>query len=87
MIAMRYGCVPVVRATGGLKDTVLEGETGFLFEEESADAMLGAIKKAISLYPDTQRWKKFQAQAMSQDFSWANSAMKYRDIYLQVMTQ
>ncbi len=85
MIAMRYGSVPVVRATGGLKDTVQEGETGFLFEQESPEAMREAITRAVSLFSSKERWQKVQTRGMSRDFSWSNSALKYRDIYLQLV--
>jgi len=86
MIAMRYGSVPVVRATGGLKDTVQEGETGFLFEQESPEAMREAISMAVTLFSSKERWQKVQTMGMSSDFSWLNSAVKYRDIYLQLVS-
>jgi starch synthase len=86
MIAMRYGSVPVVRATGGLKDTVQEGETGILFEQETPEAMREAISRAVLLFSSKDLWQKVQTMGMSRDFSWSNSARKYRDIYLQLVS-
>lgn len=82
MIAMRYGCVPIVCATGGLKDTVRDGITGFLFQEASAEAMRGALVRALSAFT-TQRskWREFQRNGMAEDFSWLHSARQYAKIY------
>ncbi len=82
MIAMRYGCVPVVRAAGGLNDTVKQGETGFVFEKAHHMSLMGAIKTAIKIFSDHDQWKKIQQAGMAQDFSWENSARKYLDLYL-----
>jgi starch synthase len=81
MIAMRYGCVPVVRATGGLKDTVEEGRTGFLFEEATPDAHVEALRRALATYPEQAMWQKLQRSGMEQDFSWTKSAQQYRTVY------
>ena len=81
MIAMRYGCVPVVRAAGGLNDTVKHGETGFVFEEPKAKALADAIRGALKDFPDRDVWQKIQRAGMMQDFSWANSAQKYLELY------
>lgn len=86
MIAMRYGTVPVARATGGLRDTITDYEessqsTGFLFQKASPDAMAKAIRRALKVYPDKRRWTPLQKRGMKQDFSWQNSAVKYLDIY------
>jgi starch synthase len=80
MIAMRYGCVPLVRATGGLRDTVTP-ETGFLFEKANPQAMANALRKALRLFPDREAWSKLQLAGMSKDFSWVNSARQYFDLY------
>jgi len=61
---MRYGCVPLVRATGGLKDTVEEGRTGFLFEETSAEALVEALRRALATYPEQEKWQKLQRNGM-----------------------
>lgn len=82
MIAMRYGSVPVVRATGGLADTVQEGHTGFLFYEYSADAFWHALQRAIYVYNvDRERWRQIQLNGMSADFSWRRSALGYQQLY------
>ncbi len=81
MIAMRYGSIPVVRATGGLKDTVQDEETGFTFEEENAKSLLKAMRRALQRYADTEAWQKMQKNAMQQDFSWKNSAKQYAALY------
>lgn len=81
MIAMRYGCVPVVRATGGLNDTVKHGEMGFVFDKAHHMSLMGAVKAGIKVYSDRERWKKIQRAGMAQDFSWENSARKYLELY------
>src|SRR3972149_1063078 len=81
MIAMRYGCVPVVRATGGLDDTVKHGETGFVFDKAHHMSLMGAVKAGIKVYSDRERWRKIQRAGMAQDFSWENSARKYLELY------
>jgi starch synthase len=81
MIAMRYGCVPVVHATGGLKDTVEEGKTGFLFAAAETNAMQEAIRRALSTYASPEIWEKFQRNGMAKDFSWSRSAAQYAALY------
>ena len=81
MIAMRYGCVPVVRATGGLKDTVEEGRTGFLFGKDSADDLMEAIQRAFGVFANLDKWQRYQRNAMSEDFSWLKSARQYAMLY------
>jgi starch synthase len=86
MIAMRYGCVPVARATGGLQDTIRDyhGEregTGFLFEEASAEALGQALRRTLEVYGDKRRWKGLQRRGMGEDFSWERSALRYLDLY------
>lgn len=92
MIAMRYGTVPIVRATGGLKDTVHEvgpdgadGE-GFVFSEYSAVAFQEAITRALKLYQNQKSWHTIVRRIMQQDFSWTASAKKYLAIYAQLIT-
>ncbi len=90
MIGMRYGCVPVVRAVGGLKDTVSEygdGEgTGFLFTDANPAAFAGAVSRALDVYSDQRRWRGLQLRGMQQDFSWKQSAVKYFELYQQLAT-
>ncbi|MBL8078856.1 MAG: glycogen synthase [Anaerolineales bacterium] len=81
MIAMRYGCVPVVRAAGGLNDTVRNGETGFVFEKPHHMSLMASVKSAIIVYGDKEKWKKMQLAGMAQDFSWQNSAKQYLALY------
>jgi starch synthase len=81
MIAMRYGCVPVVHATGGLKDTVQEGKTGFLFQQAEAGSMVEALRRAISVYESPEKWERFQRRGMIEDFSWPRSAAQYAMVY------
>ena len=88
MISMRYGTIPVVRETGGLKDTVVPyngatGEgTGFTFYSYNAHDMLYAIERAVGLYYDYKDdWKKLVQNAMSQDFSWNNICKQYIALY------
>lgn len=91
MIAMRYGCVPVARAVGGLKDTISDYQsgdntTGFLFEAAAPDAMAGALERALNAYADQRRWRGLQRRGMQQDFSWARSAQKYLELYQTLVT-
>jgi len=81
MIAMRYGCIPVVRATGGLRDTVAEGRTGFLFNDASATALASALRRALATYHDPESWQEMQRTDMSKNFSWEVSALKYVTLY------
>lgn len=81
MIAMRYGCVPVVRAAGGLNDTVKPNETGFVFEKAHHMSLIAAIKAGIKMFAHKEQWKKLQQAGMAQDFSWENSARKYLELY------
>jgi starch synthase len=82
LIAMRYGSVPVVRATGGLADTVRDGVTGFTFANYSADEFWGALHEALHVYRhDPERWGDIQRKGMASDFSWAASARSYQQVY------
>ena len=82
MIAMRYGSVPVVRATGGLVDTVREGDSGFVFADYSADAFWGAVQRAMHAFTSDRRaWASLQRAGMSADFSWTASARGYERVF------
>ncbi len=91
MVAARYGTLPIVRETGGLKDSIhdLGGENGngFTFKTYNAHDMLGAILRAKGLYdnPDKSLWKKAMISAMECDFSWGRSAKEYISIYERAM--
>ena len=88
LMSLRYGTVPIVRETGGLKDTVwpyneFEGTgTGFSFTNYNAHEMLGTIRYAEKIFYDRKReWNKIVDRGMAQDFSWSNSARQYEDMY------
>ncbi|MBN2117254.1 MAG: glycogen synthase [Anaerolineales bacterium] len=87
MIAMRYGSVPLVRAVGGLHDTVTDSETGFVFIDAKVKAFNDALRKALNLYPHHSRWMNLQLAGMLQDFSWTNSARKYLEVYQKLMAE
>ncbi|MCQ3939061.1 MAG: starch synthase [Chloroflexi bacterium] len=84
MIAMRYGCVPVVRAVGGLKDTVRQNETGFVFEKPHHMSLAGAIKAAMKAMANPVTWQSIQRAGMAKDFSWQASAQEYLKLYLSL---
>jgi starch synthase len=81
MYSQRYGTPPVARATGGLVDTVMDGETGFLFERAESAALLEAVQRASAAWRDTRRWREIQRRGMSRDFSWSGPARQYADLY------
>lgn len=85
MIAMRYGCVPVVRAVGGLHDTVTDGETGFVFIEPKIKDFNAAIQRALKMYNNKEAWQTLQQNGMRQDFSWTKSALKYFKLYQRLI--
>jgi len=86
MISMRYGTLPLVRETGGLKDTVVYNPSnaksnGFTFANYNADDMMHVLYEACELYKDKEAWRKMQAVGMAQDFAWTPSAKKYVSLY------
>jgi starch synthase len=91
LIAMRYGAAPVVRATGGLADTVLDADrsarrgTGFTFKAYSAAALLGALDRAVAALADADRWQAIQRRGMAADFSWNVSARQYQELYRRAL--
>jgi len=88
LIAMHYGCVPVVRATGGLADTVREGLTGFVFHEYSVEAFWRALEQTIYIYKvDKESWRALQQNGMKTDFSWESSAYGYQQLYEWAMAR
>jgi starch synthase len=92
MYSQRYGTIPVVRATGGLFDTVRNfdprsGEgTGFTFEEYSPQALLTTLRGALDTYGDRKAWRRMQIAGMSQNHSWEASARRYERLYERVRT-
>ena len=93
MIAMRYGCIPVVRRTGGLADTVidcdsaLETGTGFVFQDYSPSAFLEALQRAVVAFPQREPWRRLMVRAMSADFSWDASARRYGVAYYRALAR
>ena len=87
MIAMRYGSVPLVRAVGGLHDTVTDSETGFVFVDTKVKSFNDTLRRALQLYPDRSRWRNLQLAGMAQDFSWSKSARKYLDLYKKLISE
>ena len=84
---LRYGSIPIVRATGGLKDTIIDpkesrdGATGFKFKKFSASEMLMAINRAVNAFSNRKYWQTIMTNAMSKDFSWHRSAKKYLSVF------
>lgn len=78
--SLRYGTLPVVRATGGLDDTIDE-DTGFKFQAYSGRALLQAVREALKAYRDRERWQIMMITAMERDFSWTASAAQYSALY------
>jgi starch synthase len=85
MISMRYGCVPLVRAVGGLHDTVTDSETGFVFVEAKAKSFNDAVRRVLALYPYHSRWAALQKAGMALNFSWSHSARKYVELYRKLV--
>ncbi len=87
LLAMRYGSIPIVRATGGLADTVIDAGrapkrgTGFVFRAYAPDRLLDAIERALAAYADPDRWIGIQRNALAADFSWQSSAQQYDALY------
>ncbi|MFL5356897.1 glycogen synthase GlgA [Archangium sp.] len=89
MYSLRYGTVPVVRATGGLVDTVEDGldGNGILFEAFHPSALLAALRRAQALYAEPERLLAFRRRGMGRDFSWAASARKYERLFTSLMRE
>ncbi len=85
MISMRYGCIPLVRAVGGLHDTVTDSETGFVFVDTKVKSFNDAVRRAFNLYPYHSRWAALQKAGMALDFSWHRSATKYLELYKKLV--
>lgn len=91
MHAMRYGTLPIARATGGLKDTIIPFKagsrkaTGFLFENEDTQSLLGALDEALEAYKRKTPWRQIMRNAMKADFSWTKTATSYLDLYRNLL--
>src|SRR3989338_3322172 len=95
MIAMRYGTLPIASNTGGLKDSIKNNSTGFLFEKDKTRPFIKAVKKALMVYKDSQRpstklvrgkYEIMVKRAMNTDFTWKKSAKKYKKLYLDIVS-
>ncbi|MDQ6955228.1 MAG: glycogen synthase GlgA [Mariprofundaceae bacterium] len=88
LMAMRYGNVPVARATGGLSDTIVnypeKGATGFHFSETTPEAFDAGLEKAITIYQQARKWSIIRSNALKRDSSWAASAHSYATLYKQL---
>jgi starch synthase len=82
--SLRYGTVPVVRATGGLDDTIDES-TGFKFREYTGEAMMRALREALAAFQNKERWTAMMRAGMSRDYSWSASAARYSGLYRRLM--
>ena len=82
---LRYGTVPVVRATGGLDDTIDEG-TGFKFQDYSGSALLEAVRWALEAFRDLDAWVRRMRRGMEKDFSWSASAGEYVALYRRLLS-
>jgi starch synthase len=87
MYSQRYGTPPVARATGGLVDTVSDGETGFLFERADSGELVAAVRRALAIWHDARRWREIQRSAMARDFSWAAPARQYAALYARLASR
>ena len=95
MYSLRYGTPPVVRATGGLADTVVDCDetslgagtaNGFVFTQPTPQALLAALRRAVMTWGDRARWRQLQRNGMRGDFSWRGSAQRYLDLYCALAT-
>ena len=86
MRAQRYGTIPVARRVGGLADTIEDGITGFLFDDYSTQDFMRAAVRAVDHYADPPTWQAMMREAMTRDFGWEKSEMRYRQAYRKVLT-
>ncbi len=86
MYSQRYGTPPIVHATGGLVDTVIDGVTGFVFEPMTAEDFFGCIQRALTAYRDKKAWERIQRNGMERDSSWEKSAEDYLTMYKAVLS-
>src|SRR5581483_10758833 len=85
MYAQRFGSLPIGHQTGGLAETITDGETGFLFEKPSAESFLGGVKRAFSTFTSTERLNAMRLSAMARSFSWSLSAACYDALYRKML--
>jgi starch synthase len=93
MYSLRYGTLPIVRAVGGLEDTIVDYDpvtrtgNGFKFSEYTSEALLGTLRRALRLYADRAAWDEVSLRAMQQDFSWSRSASHYLELFEAILRQ
>jgi starch synthase len=87
MYGLRYGTLPLVRRTGGLADTVADGDTGFAFDAATPQALLRATQRALALWREPARWQAMMKQAMAQRLSWQAPAAAYLRLYAELAAQ
>jgi starch synthase len=93
LIAFRYGTPVVARRTGGLADSVVDDDedpgngNGFLFDDASPEALLGAVERSVAAYRDRPRWEALRERVMTLDHSWARPAQRYLEVYRDAMTR
>jgi len=85
MIAMKYGTIPIASETGGLQDSILNGKDGFLFEKGKSTRLRRAIRHALSIRRNRERYGKMVQRAMRKDFSWDKSAILYKKLYRKML--
>lgn len=89
MISLKYGTIPIVRATGGLDDSIVDfngkAGTGFKLADLTVESLVAGIDRAITAYKNAAQWKKLTADAMAADFSWTRSAHEYQQLYLRLI--
>lgn len=91
--SLRYGTIPIVRATGGLDDTIknynpaTEKGNGFKFSDHSAKVLIETVDRALQVFKDTKKWNALMRSAMKEDFSWKVSAKKYEDLYYRAVAK
>lgn len=86
MYGMRYGTPPIVRKTGGLADSVTDGETGFVFEKADGNSLSSAVSRALACYRNPEAFRRIQQNGMRQDFDWRNSANSYLALYESMLS-
>jgi starch synthase len=85
MYAQRFGSLPIGHQTGGLAETITDGETGFLFSQPSIDSFLGGIRRAFATFMATDRLDTMRRSAMARTFSWDLSAACYSTLYQRAL--
>jgi starch synthase len=85
LYALRYGTLPLVRKVGGLADTVVDDETGFVFDAATVTGLSEAIQRSCKAFNSPKRWKAMMLKAMAQNFSWDDSAQKYLSLYSSII--